>query len=127
MHVPQHYKYSEDHEWAHAEGQRVTIGITDFAQDELGEIVFVELPEVGVMLEAGQPYGSLESVKTVSELYAPISGKVVAVNTSLIDKPEKVNTSPYEDGWMIVVEIADASEFEQLWSAEKYQSTYGSE
>lgn len=127
MNVPKNYRYSEDHEWAKAEGNRVTVGLTDFAQNELGEIVFVELPEPGTVLEAGQPYGSVESVKTVSELYAPLGGKVVAVNTSLLDAPEKVNASPYEDGWMIVVETDDSTEFEQLWTADKYISTYGGE
>ena len=127
MNVPTELKYSEEHEWAKVEGERITIGITDFAQSELGDIVFVELPEVGDTLEVGEPFGSVESVKTVSELYAPISGKVVAVNSALTDAPEKVNEAPYGDGWMIVVELSDASELEQLWSADKYIATYGNE
>ena len=127
MNVPAELKYSEEHEWAKIEGNRVTIGITDFAQSELGDIVFVELPEVGDKVEFGEPFGSVESVKTVSELYAPISGKVVEVNGTLTDAPEKVNEAPYGDGWMIVVELSDESELDQLWSADKYTATYGNE
>jgi glycine cleavage system H protein len=127
MNAPQHLKYTEEHEWARVEGNRVTIGITDFAQHELGDIVFVELPEVGATVESGEPFGSVESVKTVSELYAPVSGKVVEVNEALIDAPEKVNESPYEDGWMIVVEMSDPSELDRLWTAEKYVETYSAE
>jgi glycine cleavage system H protein len=125
MNVPVELKYSEEHEWAKVEGNRVTIGITDFAQGELGDIVFVELPEVGDAIQLGDPFGSVESVKTVSELYAPVSGKVVAINAQLVDAPEKVNESPYADGWMIVVELSDSSELDQLWTAEKYSATYG--
>jgi glycine cleavage system H protein len=117
--------YTENHEWANVDGNRVTIGITDFAQHELGDIVFVELPEVGGELEAGEPFGNVESVKTVSELYAPVSGKVVAVNGELIDDPAKVNESPYGDGWMIVVEISDKSQLDGLWSAETYSEKTG--
>lgn len=125
MNVPAELKYSEEHEWARAEGNRVTIGITDFAQSELGDIVFVELPKVGDRVEFGEPFGSVESVKTVSELYAPVTGKVVEVNGALEDAPEQVNKSPYGDGWMIVVEIDDVSELDKLWSADKYKETYG--
>src|SRR5690554_7910849 len=106
MNVPTQLKYSEEHEWTKIEGNRVTIGITDFAQGELGDIVFVELPEVGDTIQLGDPFGSVESVKTVSELYAPISGKVVEVNVDLVEAPEKVNESPYGDGWMVVVELS---------------------
>jgi glycine cleavage system H protein len=127
MNVPAHLKYSEEHEWARVEGNRVTIGITDFAQGELGDIVFVELPQAGDTVEYGEPFGSVESVKTVSELYAPVTGKVIEVNGSLTDAPEKVNESAYEDGWMIVVELSDASELDKLWSADKYIETYGQE
>jgi len=125
MNVPANYKYSEEHEWVKAEGGQATIGITDFAQSELGDIVFVELPKVGDELRFGEPFGSVESVKTVSELYAPVSGKVVRVNEALHDAPERINESPYEDGWMVVVEIGDAVELEKLWTAEKYIQTYG--
>jgi glycine cleavage system H protein len=124
MNVPVELKYSEEHEWVKVDGNRVTIGITDFAQSELGDIVFVELPEVGTEVSFSDPFGSVESVKTVSELYAPVSGKIVEVNNVLTDSPEKVNEAPYGDGWMIVVEISDASELDQLWAAEKYKATY---
>ena len=127
MNAPVELKYSEEHEWARVEGERVTIGITEFAQGELGDIVFVELPEVGDAVVLGEPFGSVESVKTVSELYAPISGKVVQVNSELVDAPEKVNESPYVDGWMIVVELSDSTELNKLWTAEKYTATYGDE
>lgn len=127
MNVPAELKYSEEHEWVRVEGKRATVGITDFAQSELGDIVFVELPEVGDTVEFGEPFGSVESVKTVSELYAPVSGKVVEVNETLADAPEKVNESPYGEGWMIVVELSDESELDQLWTADKYAATYGTE
>ncbi|RAL21864.1 glycine cleavage system protein GcvH [Thermoflavimicrobium daqui] len=120
MNLPQELKYSKEHEWVKTEGNQVRIGITDFAQSELGDIVFVELPEVGAEIAVGEPFGSVESVKTVSELYAPVSGKVIEVNGDLEESPENVNNSPYEDGWMIVVEMADASELEKLLTAEGY-------
>ncbi|WP_227937358.1 glycine cleavage system protein GcvH [Alkalihalobacillus deserti] len=119
--LPKELKYSEEHEWVKVEGETVRIGITDFAQSELGDIVFVELPEVGDEIEADEPFGSVESVKTVSELYAPISGKVVSVNEELDDSPEFVNESPYEKAWMIVIEPSDSSEVDKLMSAEQYQ------
>jgi glycine cleavage system H protein len=122
MNLPKELSYSEEHEWVgRLEGNKVRIGITDFAQSELGDIVFVELPEAGTELKAGEPFGSVESVKTVSELYAPVSGKVLEVNASLEGSPENVNDSPYEDGWMIVVEMADPSELENLLDAEGYE------
>lgn len=125
MNVPANCKYSEEHEWVKAEGKLATVGITDFAQGELGDIVFVELPKVGDVLSRGDPFGSVESVKTVSELYAPVSGKVVKVNDGLQDAPEKINASPYADGWMVVVELSDPDELEKLWTPEKYIETYG--
>lgn len=120
MNTPAELRYSEEHEWVKEEGEKVRIGITDFAQSELGDIVFVELPEVGDEVTADEPFGSVESVKTVSELYAPLSGKVVEVNEDLEDSPEFVNESPYEKAWMIVVEPSDRSEFDNLMSAEDY-------
>lgn len=120
MNTPDDLRYSEEHEWVKTEGDKVRIGITDFAQDELGDIVFVELPEEGDEIEADEPFGSVESVKTVSELYAPISGKVVEVNEELDDSPEYVNESPYDKAWMIVVEPSDPSEMENLMTAEEY-------
>ncbi|MFS0863639.1 glycine cleavage system protein GcvH [Fredinandcohnia sp. 179-A 10B2 NHS] len=121
MNLPKELRYTEEHEWVKVEGDNVRIGITDFAQSELGDIVFVELPEVGDEIQADEPFGSVESVKTVSELYAPISGKVVAVNEDLDDNPEYVNESPYEKAWMIVVEPANASDVENLMTAEQYE------
>ena len=103
------------------EGESLRIGITDFAQSELGDIVFVELPEVGDEVTANEPFGSVESVKTVSELYAPVSGKVVAVNEELSDSPEFVNESPYEKAWMIVVEPSNIGELDDLMTAEAYE------
>ncbi|WP_199615483.1 glycine cleavage system protein GcvH [Paenibacillus alkalitolerans] len=125
MNVPAELRYSEEHEWVKTEGSQATVGITDFAQSELGDIVFVELPQVGDTITFGDPFGSVESVKTVSELYAPVTGKVVKVNDGLNDAPEKINESPYGDGWMIVVEIENADELNKLWSADKYKETYG--
>lgn len=127
MNVPSDLKYSEEHEWVRVEGNTAVIGITDFAQSELGDIVFVELPSTGDEITFGEPFGSVESVKTVSELYAPVTGKVVEVNESLEDSPEKVNESCYEDGWMIKVEMSDSSELDKLWSADKYKETYSEE
>ena len=121
MNTPKELRYSEEHEWVKEEGSTVRVGITDFAQSELGDIVFVELPEVGDEITADEPFGSVESVKTVSELYAPISGKVVEVNEDLSDSPEFVNESPYEKAWMIVVEPSDNSELEKLMTAEQYE------
>lgn len=121
MNIPKELRYSEEHEWVKIDGSRVTVGITEFAQHELGDIVFVELPEVGAVLKANEPFGSVESVKTVSELYAPVSGKVVEVNGNLSDSPELVNESPYEGAWMVVVELADAAELDSLLTAEQYE------
>lgn len=121
MSIPTNLRYSEDHEWVLQEDGTVRIGITEFAQSELGDIVFVELPAVGDELKATEPFGSVESVKTVSELYAPVSGKVVAINEELEDNPEFVNESPYEKAWMVVVELSDASELEKLLSPEQYE------
>ncbi|MCR2823104.1 glycine cleavage system protein GcvH [Lederbergia panacisoli] len=120
MNTPKELRYSEEHEWVKEEDGKIRIGITDFAQSELGDIVFVELPEVGDDVTADEPFGSVESVKTVSELYAPLSGKVVAVNEDLDDSPEFVNESPYEKAWMIVIEPSDLSEMDNLMSADDY-------
>ncbi|MDM5249993.1 glycine cleavage system protein GcvH [Lysinibacillus sp. G4S2] len=120
MSTPKDLRYSEEHEWVKLEDGKVRIGISHFAQSELGDIVFVELPQVGDEIKTDDPFGSVESVKTVSELYAPISGTVVEVNADLEDSPEFVNESPYEKAWMIVVEPADASEVEKLMTAEQY-------
>ncbi|TXC91169.1 glycine cleavage system protein GcvH [Metabacillus litoralis] len=120
MNTPKELRYSEEHEWVKVEGEKVRIGITDFAQSELGDIVFVELPEVGDEIKADEPFGSVESVKTVSELYAPISGKVIEINEDLDDSPEFVNESPYEKAWMVVIEPSNAADVENLMTAEQY-------
>ncbi|GED34382.1 MULTISPECIES: glycine cleavage system protein GcvH [Brevibacillus] len=122
MEFPKDLRYSEEHEWVRVEGNKAYIGISAFAQAELGDIVFVELPEVGATIQQDEPFGSVESVKTVSELYAPVSGKVVEVNGELEDAPELVNSSPYEKAWMIVVELSDAAELEKLLTADKYEA-----
>ncbi|KGR82634.1 glycine cleavage system protein GcvH [Lysinibacillus odysseyi] len=121
MSIPKDLHYTQEHEWVKIEGNKVRVGITDFAQHELGDIVFVELPEVGDTVTFNEPFGSVESVKTVSELYSPVSGTVVEVNEELSDNPEFVNESPYENAWMVVVELSDESEVEKLLSAEAYE------
>ncbi|HDE6694965.1 TPA: glycine cleavage system protein GcvH [Staphylococcus aureus] len=125
MAVPNELKYSKEHEWVKVEGNVATIGITEYAQSELGDIVFVELPETDDEINEGDTFGSVESVKTVSELYAPISGKVVEVNEELEDSPEFVNESPYEKAWMVKVEISDESQIEALLTVEKYSKMIG--
>lgn len=120
MTTPKDLRYSEEHEWVKVEDGKARIGITHFAQSELGDIVFVELPEVGDTVTIDEPFGSVESVKTVSELYAPVSGTVVEVNAELEDNPEYVNESPYEQAWMVVVELADAAQLDDLMDADKY-------
>lgn len=121
MSIPTNLGFTKEHEWVLQEDGKVRIGITEFAQSELGDIVFVELPTVGDELKLDQPFGSVESVKTVSELYAPISGTVVEINEELEDSPEFVNESPYEKAWMIVVEPSNLAELEALLSAEQYE------
>ncbi|EHT1784514.1 glycine cleavage system protein GcvH [Staphylococcus pseudintermedius] len=125
MAVPSGLKYSKEHEWVKVEGNTAIIGITDFAQSELGDIVFVELPEVEDELTEGETFGSVESVKTVSELYSPVSGKVVAVNENLENAPEAVNESPYEEAWMVKVELKDESELDALLDAAGYEKMIG--
>ncbi len=122
MDIPEDLQYSKEHEWTRSEGNRMVVGITDFAQEELGDIVFIELPEVGTAVEAMGPFGVVESVKAVSDLYAPVSGTVVAANTQLEERPELVNTSPYDEGWMIVIEASNPEELQNLLSAAAYQS-----
>lgn len=120
MNMPEQLRYSKEHEWVKVEGDQVRIGVTHFAQAELGDIVFVELPEIGDLIQADEPFGNVESVKTVSELYAPISGEVIEVNEQLSDNPEFVNESPYEKAWMIVIKPTDIKEIEDLLTAEQY-------
>lgn len=120
MAYPKDYKYTKEHEWVKAEGSTGTIGITDHAQNSLGDIVFVELPKVGSTLTKGQSFGTVESVKAVSDLFAPVSGKVTAVNEDLATSPEKVNSDAH-GSWMIKVEISDPSDLAQLLSADDYE------
>lgn len=127
MEFPEELKYTEEHEWVMVEEDLAVVGITDFAQDALGDVVFVELPEVGATLEAGKAFGVVESVKAVSDIYAPISGTVEEVNDDLVDAPEILNTSPYEDGWMIKIKMNDASDVEGLMDAEGYQALIAEE
>ncbi len=118
--TPEDSRYAKSHEYVHVEGNTGTIGITEYAQKELGDVVFVELPQVGSQIEQNEEMGSIESVKAVSELFAPVTGEVVEVNEKLRDKPELVNTDPYGDGWMLRVKVSDASELEALMDAEEY-------
>jgi glycine cleavage system H protein len=119
--TPEDSRYSKSHEYVHVEGGVGTIGITDYAQKELGDVVFVELPQVGTELEQGDEMGSIESVKAVSELFAPVSGQVVEVNDALTEKPELVNTDAYGDGWMIRVKLTTPEEVDELMDAEEYE------
>src|SRR5437762_10588635 len=119
--TPEDSRYSKSHEYVHLDGDDGTIGITDYAQKELGDVVFVELPQPGTQIEADNEMGSIESVKAVSELFAPVSGEVVEVNELLRDKPELVNTDPYGDGWMIRIRLTDATEVDELMNAEEYE------
>ena len=119
--TPEDSRYAKSHEYIHVEGDVGTVGITDYAQKELGDVVFVELPQVGTQLELGDEMGSIESVKAVSELFAPVSGEVVEVNESLADKPELVNTDPYSDGWMIKIKLTTPDEVDELMNAEDYE------
>ena len=117
---PQDLRYTEEHEWARAEGNRVTVGITQYAQDALGDVVYVDLPATGTRVEKGQPFGEVESTKSVSDLYAPITGTIVARNESLESQPELVNAEPYGEGWMVVIEADDPAQLERLLSSEDY-------
>jgi glycine cleavage system H protein len=125
MEFPNQLRYTEEHEWVEIQGKVVVVGITDYAQSELGDIVFVELPEAGIEVEAGKSFGTIEAVKTVSELYSPVTGKIVEVNTELADEPERVNRSPYADGWMVKIEFTDDAQLEGLLDAEGYRHHIG--
>jgi glycine cleavage system H protein len=119
MSYPAGYKYTKDHEWIDVSGDRGTVGITDYAQQQLGDVVYIDLPEVGTRLKAGQSFGTIESVKAVSELYSPAAGEVVEVNSGLKDKPEQVNTDPHAS-WMIKIKLADVSATGSLLDASQY-------
>ncbi len=124
---PEDRRYSKEHEWVRLEGELATIGITDFAQSQLGDVVFLELPEVGSAIKAGEQFGTVESVKAVSELYAPISGEVVEVNSDLTSAPEEVNSDPHDAAWMVKVKLGDASQLEGLMDAAAYGALVESE
>ncbi|HEY7409714.1 MAG TPA: glycine cleavage system protein GcvH [Vicinamibacteria bacterium] len=123
--TPSDRRYSKDHEWVRMEGDRGTVGITDYAQNQLGDVVFLELPEVGRLLKAGEVFGTVESVKAVSELYAPVSGEVVEVNAPLVSSPEKINSDPYGEGWMVRLKVA--GDGEGLMGAEAYEKLVAAE
>ena len=123
LNFPAEVRYAKSHEWARSEGDSVKVGISDYAQDQLGDIVFVELPEVGDTLGKGDEFGTVESVKAVSELYMPVAGEVVAANASLEDAPEKVNNTPYGDGWMIEIKAENPSELDDLMDNDAYLGT----
>ena len=121
MNIPEDLKYTKDHEWIRVEGGEAVIGVTDFAQSELGDIVFVEIETEGEELEKEEVFGTVEAVKTVSDLFMPVSGDVIAFNDELEDAPEKVNEDPYGEGWMIRVKITDLTQFDELLSADNYK------
>ncbi len=121
MNIPQELKYSREHEWVKVEGTKATVGITDFAQHQLGDVVFVEVPAAGTAMTAGQGFSVVESVKAVSDIYAPVSGKVVAVNDALNDTPEIINGDPYGDGWIAVIEMSNPGELDGLLDAAGYE------
>ena len=125
MNIPENFKYTKDHEWIHVEGNIAKVGITDFAQSELGDIVFVEIETEGEDLKREAVFGTIEAVKTVSDLYMPLSGKILEVNPDLGEQPDLVNKDPYGSGWMVKIEIANAEEIEQLLSFEQYKSLIG--
>ncbi|HFE52396.1 MAG TPA: glycine cleavage system protein GcvH [Bacteroidetes bacterium] len=125
MNIPDDLLYTEEHEWVRVDGNVATVGITDYAQSELGDIVYVELPSVGDKTKQMEPFGTIEAVKAVSDLYAPLTGEVVEVNEALADSPDLVNKDPYGEGWMIRIEMADPSELEKLLSAEDYKQVIG--
>lgn len=122
MNIPEELKYTKEHEWIRIEGDEAVVGITDFAQGELGDIVFVEIETEGEALEQDEVFGSVEAVKTVSDLFMPISGEVISFNEELEENPEKVNDDPYGDGWMVRIKIVDSSQLDELLSSNEYQN-----
>lgn len=121
MNVPEDLKYTKEHEWVRVEGERLTVGITDFAQDALGDVVYVDVPETGTQVRAGEPFGEVESTKSVSDVYSPVSGTVIERNPALTDAPELVNRDPYGEGWMVVITPSDATEVEGLLEPGAYR------
>lgn len=127
MNIPKELKYSRDHEWVKINGDTVVIGITDFAQSQLGDVVFVEVPEIGVSVTVGSGFSVVESVKAVSDIYAPVTGKVIKVNDALADGPEVVNEDPYGAGWIAVIEVTDADSLSELLDSEAYEKVVAEE
>ncbi len=125
MNIPSNLKYSNDHEWCSVEGDVATIGITDFAQSQLGDIVFVDVPTVGESIAAGELFGTIEAVKTVSDAFSPVSGEVIEFNDEVDADPSIVNSAPYEAGWLVKIKMSDASELESLLTAEQYAELIG--
>jgi len=125
MNVPDELKYTKDHEWVRVEGESIVVGVTDFAQKELGDIVYVDVDTEGETIEKEEVFGSVEAVKTVSDLMMPVSGEIVALNDALEDEPELVNTDPYGDGWMIKVLVSDFTELDSLLTADQYKELVG--
>jgi len=125
MKFPENLKYSEDHEWVKIDGNIATIGITEFAQGELGDVVFIELPKVDDELNENEPFGTIEAVKTVSDMLSPLSGKVMEVNESLNDEPETINSDPYEKGWIVKIEFSDKDELKNLMDSKSYKEFVG--
>ena len=121
MNIPDDLRYSSDHEWVRLEGGRARMGITDYAQDALGDVVFVQVPEIGATVQSGATFSEVESTKSVSDIYAPVSGSVVEVNDHLADAPQRVNEDPYGEGWICVIEVSDPAEVESLLAAEGYR------
>lgn len=122
MEFPDDLRYTKEHEWARSEDRRVRVGITDFAQDALGDVVYVDLPEAGTVVEAGRPFGEVESTKSVSDVYSPVSGSVVERNPLVDEHPELINEQPYRDGWLVVIEPSDPAQVDGLMDAAAYQA-----
>jgi glycine cleavage system H protein len=122
MNVPEDLRYSQDHEWVRLDDGKIRVGITDYAQDALGDVVFVQLPDVGQGVTGGESFSEVESTKSVSDIYAPVSGTVVEVNADLADAPQRLNEDPYGEGWICVIEVADPSQLDELLDAEAYRA-----
>jgi len=125
LNLPEDCRYTQDHEWARIDGEKVRVGVSDYAQDQLGDIVFLELPQVGDVFKKGEMFGTVESVKAVSELYMPVSGEVIAINSTLEDSPQLVNKRPYEEGWMVDVKPIDPTEMDALLTRQAYLEMLG--
>jgi glycine cleavage system H protein len=126
MNIPKDLKYTKDHEWAKLDGDVVTVGITDYAQGELGDVVFVELPEAGTEIDVDESFGTIEAVKAVADLFSPVSGEIVEANSDILeDAPETINSDPYGDGWMVKIKLSDVGQYEGLMSADDYEKHIG--